>query len=187
MYERHCSAAFSLAYRMCGARAAAEDVVQEAFAAALGASYRGEAQVRTWLVGILVRQAARLRRGRARWRRGTHDAERDPPPEPRPVVQPRSAAETPRPAAVVPTAPAAVVPSGAVPAEPAAKPRPLPAEPIELVADVIKVIAERPPEGEAATASVNDRGGQVREVHTTGGVIVRQKRGPDEEPLIIRG
>ena len=31
VYERHATAAFSLAYRMTGARNAAEDVVQEAF------------------------------------------------------------------------------------------------------------------------------------------------------------
>ena len=31
IYERHCGAAFSLAYRMCGKRALAEDVAQEAF------------------------------------------------------------------------------------------------------------------------------------------------------------
>ena len=31
MFDRHAEAAFSLAYRMCGRRAVAEDVVQEAF------------------------------------------------------------------------------------------------------------------------------------------------------------
>ena len=31
VYERHADVAFSLAYRMCGKRALAEDVVQEAF------------------------------------------------------------------------------------------------------------------------------------------------------------
>ena len=31
IFDRHGSAAFSLAYRMCGRRAMAEDVVQEAF------------------------------------------------------------------------------------------------------------------------------------------------------------
>ena len=31
IFDRHASAAFSLAYRMCGRRAMAEDIVQEAF------------------------------------------------------------------------------------------------------------------------------------------------------------
>ena len=31
IYDRHSAVAFSLAYRMCGTRAAAEDVVQESF------------------------------------------------------------------------------------------------------------------------------------------------------------
>src|SRR5687768_6314307 len=50
----------------------AEDVVQETFmAVARGASFSGDAAVRTWLVGILVRQAALSRRKRARWGRLT--------------------------------------------------------------------------------------------------------------------
>jgi RNA polymerase sigma-70 factor (ECF subfamily) len=56
VYERHCTAAFSLAYRMIGRRGAAEDVVQEAFLALWrsGARYdptRGS--VRTWILGIV--------------------------------------------------------------------------------------------------------------------------------------
>src|SRR5580692_8721631 len=31
IYDRHCGVAFSLAYRICGTRSAAEDVVQESF------------------------------------------------------------------------------------------------------------------------------------------------------------
>ncbi len=31
VFDRHATAAFSLAYRMCGRRAVAEDIVQEAF------------------------------------------------------------------------------------------------------------------------------------------------------------
>ncbi len=44
----------------------AEDVVQETFAAVLTARFRGESAVRTWLVQILVRQAAMHRRKRRR-------------------------------------------------------------------------------------------------------------------------
>src|SRR5436305_1915883 len=60
LYERHATAAFSLAYRMCGTRAAAEDVTQEAFLAAWrsGARYdRARGSVRTWLLGIVHNRA----------------------------------------------------------------------------------------------------------------------------------
>jgi RNA polymerase sigma-70 factor (ECF subfamily) len=46
----------------------AEDIVQETFAAVLISPYRGESALRTWLVGIVVRQAALARR-RGWWRR----------------------------------------------------------------------------------------------------------------------
>jgi len=60
VYDRHCGAAFSLAYRMCGARALAEDVSQEAFLSIWrsGARYdptRGS--VRTWVLGIVHHRA----------------------------------------------------------------------------------------------------------------------------------
>ena len=54
IYDRHCDVAFSLAYRMCGARAAAEEVVQEAFLSLWrsGARYdRTRGSVRTWVLG----------------------------------------------------------------------------------------------------------------------------------------
>jgi len=60
VYERHCNAAFSLAYRMCGTRAAAEDVVQEAFLSLWrsGARYdRARGSVRTWVLGIVHNRA----------------------------------------------------------------------------------------------------------------------------------
>jgi len=60
VYERHSSAAFSLAYRMCGTRAAAEDVVQEAFLSLWrsGARYdRARGSVRTWMLGIVHNRA----------------------------------------------------------------------------------------------------------------------------------
>jgi RNA polymerase sigma-70 factor (ECF subfamily) len=60
VYERHCNAAFSLAYRMCGTRAAAEDVVQEAFLSLWrsGTRYdRTRGSVRTWVLGIVHNRA----------------------------------------------------------------------------------------------------------------------------------
>jgi RNA polymerase sigma-70 factor (ECF subfamily) len=56
IYDRHCNVAFSLAYRICGARAAAEDVVQESFLSLWrsGARYdRTRGSVRTWVLGIV--------------------------------------------------------------------------------------------------------------------------------------
>jgi RNA polymerase sigma-70 factor (ECF subfamily) len=67
VYERHATAAFSLAYRMMGRRGAAEDVVQEAFLALWrsGARYdRTRGSVRTWVLGIVHHRGVdALRRG----------------------------------------------------------------------------------------------------------------------------
>jgi RNA polymerase sigma-70 factor, ECF subfamily len=60
IYERHCGAAFSLAYRMCGKRALAEDVAQEAFLSIWrsGGRYdRARGSVRTWVLGIVHNRA----------------------------------------------------------------------------------------------------------------------------------
>ena len=60
IYERHSTAAFSLAYRMCGSRAAAEDVVQEGFLSMWrsGSRYdRARGSVRTWVLGIIHNRA----------------------------------------------------------------------------------------------------------------------------------
>jgi RNA polymerase sigma-70 factor (ECF subfamily) len=60
VYERHCTAVFSLAYRICGVRAAAEEVAQDAFLAIWrrGASYdRTRGSVRTWLLGVVHNRA----------------------------------------------------------------------------------------------------------------------------------
>ena len=60
VYDRHASAAFSLAYRMVGNRAAAEDVVQEALLSAWrsGGRYdRARGSVRTWVLGIVHNRA----------------------------------------------------------------------------------------------------------------------------------
>ena len=56
VYDRHSGPAFSLAYRICGSRAAAEDVLQEAFLSMWrsGARYdRARGSVRTWVLGIV--------------------------------------------------------------------------------------------------------------------------------------
>jgi RNA polymerase sigma-70 factor (ECF subfamily) len=67
VYDRHAGSAFSLAYRMCGKRSLAEDVVQEAFLSIWrsGARYdRGRGSVRTWILGITHHRAIDvLRRG----------------------------------------------------------------------------------------------------------------------------
>jgi RNA polymerase sigma-70 factor, ECF subfamily len=58
--ERHADAAFSLAYRMCGRHAIAEDVTQDAFLAIWrsGARYdRTRGSVRTWALGIVHHRA----------------------------------------------------------------------------------------------------------------------------------
>jgi RNA polymerase sigma-70 factor (ECF subfamily) len=60
IYERHKTAAFSLAYRMTGRQGAAEDVVQEAFLSLWrsGARYdRARGSVRTWILGIVHHRA----------------------------------------------------------------------------------------------------------------------------------
>jgi RNA polymerase sigma-70 factor (ECF subfamily) len=88
VYDRHCSAAFSLAYRMCGRRATAEDVLQEAFLALWrsGARYdRTRGSVRNWILRIVHNRAVdALRRGIVRERDLYHDEgvlERQPAPE----------------------------------------------------------------------------------------------------------
>jgi RNA polymerase sigma-70 factor (ECF subfamily) len=74
VYERHATAAFSLAYRMTGRRAAAEDVVQEAFLSIwrAGAHYdHTRGSVRTWVLGIVHNRAIDALRRNLR-----HDARR---------------------------------------------------------------------------------------------------------------
>jgi RNA polymerase sigma-70 factor (ECF subfamily) len=67
LYERHTNAAFSLAFRMCGKRAIAEEVVQDAFLSLWrsGSRYdRTRGSVRTWVLGIVHNRAIdALRRG----------------------------------------------------------------------------------------------------------------------------
>jgi RNA polymerase sigma-70 factor (ECF subfamily) len=67
-YDRHGGAAYSLAYRIVGERAAAEDVTQEAFVSIWrsGARYdRGRGSVRSWMLGIVRNRAIDLLRSRS--------------------------------------------------------------------------------------------------------------------------
>jgi RNA polymerase sigma-70 factor, ECF subfamily len=77
IYERHSAAAFSLAYRMMGTRAGAEDVTQEAFLSMWrsGARYdRARGSVRTWVLGIVHHRAIdALRRASVHDRRRAGD------------------------------------------------------------------------------------------------------------------
>ena len=60
LYDRHGGAAFSLAYRMVGNRAAAEDITQEAFLSIWRSRLRYEparGSVRTWVLGIVHHRA----------------------------------------------------------------------------------------------------------------------------------
>src|SRR5688572_29624942 len=60
IYDRHSTAAYSLAYRMCGRKGAAEDVMQEAFLSLWRAGGRYDPQrgsVRTWVLGIVHNRA----------------------------------------------------------------------------------------------------------------------------------
>jgi RNA polymerase sigma-70 factor, ECF subfamily len=56
VFDRHADAAFSLAYRMCGRRGMAQDVVQETFLSLWrsGARYdRTRGSVRSWILGVV--------------------------------------------------------------------------------------------------------------------------------------
>jgi RNA polymerase sigma-70 factor, ECF subfamily len=60
IFDRHSGAAFSLAYRMCGRRAMAEDIVQEAFVSLWrsGARYdRARGSVRSWVLSAVHNRA----------------------------------------------------------------------------------------------------------------------------------
>jgi RNA polymerase sigma-70 factor, ECF subfamily len=88
VFDRHGGVAFSLAYRMCGRRAMAEDIVQEAFLSLWrsGARYdRTRGSVRSWVLSTVHNRAVdALRRGVVRESRNVSDhqaAERIVAPE----------------------------------------------------------------------------------------------------------
>jgi RNA polymerase sigma-70 factor (ECF subfamily) len=77
IFDRHGDVAFSLAYRMCGRRALAEDIVQEAFISLWrsGGRYdRARGSVRAWLLSVVHHRAVDvLRRDAARTSRDVSD------------------------------------------------------------------------------------------------------------------
>ncbi len=66
LVDRHARYLYGIAFSLTGQAADAEDVVQETFIAVVNSKFRGESAVRTWLVQILVRRAAMLRRSKRR-------------------------------------------------------------------------------------------------------------------------
>jgi RNA polymerase sigma-70 factor, ECF subfamily len=88
LFDRHCDAAYSLAYRMCGRRNMAEDVVQEAFFSLWRSGVRydpGRGSVRAWLLRVVHnRTIDAFRRSTVKDGRDVHDeaaAERLPASE----------------------------------------------------------------------------------------------------------
>jgi RNA polymerase sigma-70 factor (ECF subfamily) len=66
LMDRHGRYLYGIAFALAGNAPDAEDLVQETFVGAFRGRFRGDASLRTWLVGILVRQAGMLRRSRHR-------------------------------------------------------------------------------------------------------------------------
>jgi RNA polymerase sigma-70 factor (ECF subfamily) len=66
LIRRHGPYLYGIARSLSGNEHDAEDLVQDVFVATLSAKFRGESSVRTWLVAILVRRAAMLRRSMSR-------------------------------------------------------------------------------------------------------------------------
>jgi RNA polymerase sigma-70 factor (ECF subfamily) len=77
VFDRHGGASFSLAYRICGRRAMAEDAVQEAFLSLWRSGARYEStrgSVRSWVLAVVHHRAIdALRRGMVRDRRDVGD------------------------------------------------------------------------------------------------------------------
>jgi RNA polymerase sigma-70 factor (ECF subfamily) len=66
LVNRHSRYLYGIASSLTANSADAEDVVQETFVAVINSKFRGESAVRTWLVQILIRRAAMLRRSKRR-------------------------------------------------------------------------------------------------------------------------
>ena len=82
LYDRHCRAAYSLAYRMTGERGAAEDLTQDAFLKAWrsAGTYRAHrGSVRTWLLSIVHNRGIDRLRSEASSRRTREEAEAQAP------------------------------------------------------------------------------------------------------------
>lgn len=79
LVEREARYLYGIAHALTGNPADAEDLVQETFAGLLKSRFRGDSSLRTWLVSILVRQAAMMRRSRKRRRESASDVEGDAP------------------------------------------------------------------------------------------------------------
>lgn len=79
IFDRHAAVAFSLAYRMCGRRALAEDVVQEAFLSVWRAGPRYDSSrgsVRSWILSAVHNRAIdAFRREAVKERRDVSDDE----------------------------------------------------------------------------------------------------------------
>lgn len=77
IFDRHGGPAFSLAFRMCGRRTMAEDVVQEAFLSAWRSSTHydpARGSVRSWVLGVVHNRAVdAFRRGVAKEGRDVSD------------------------------------------------------------------------------------------------------------------
>jgi len=78
VYDRHGGAAFSLAYRISGNRAAAEDIVQEAFLSVWRSAVRYQPErgnLRSWLLSVVHNRAIDWLRRAVSQDRGRVDAE----------------------------------------------------------------------------------------------------------------
>jgi len=82
IFDRHGGPAFSLAFRMCGRRTMAEDVVQDAFLSVWrsGAAYdSARGSVRSWLLGVVHNRAVdAFRHGAAKEGRDVSEGANDP-------------------------------------------------------------------------------------------------------------
>jgi len=79
LVDRHAQALFEMAAMMIGNTADAQDIVQETLLAAFEGlkRFEGRSAVRTWMIGILVRQVAAARRSRSLRKTASLDAMRD--------------------------------------------------------------------------------------------------------------
>lgn len=81
LLERHGAYLQGLARSLTRSEAEADDAVQETLLALLGARFDGRSSVRTFMVSILIRRAAVLRRKRRGWLKIVSEVEETPHPE----------------------------------------------------------------------------------------------------------